>query len=142
MDNTNEMELQPRHSHMEETEDTYYVSYFGYAKQVLPCTSNDTGQCAYLDAVYVQQAHTNLYTFILWGVLLGVAAVWLVYTGWRMGGPAKRMDSWFDRMANSLGRVKRRYLIQDSPMRFMFRRVSRLQLVVLAIICIYLTIFS
>lgn len=115
--------------------------YWGYPSRVLPCTK-DAGTCQYLDAVYAGHNTTMLYTFILWGVLLGLGIFWVTMRGWRMGGPAQRMDSFIDQCLDSMGRAKRRWLSSDAPGRRYFGRVSRLQVLILAVMCGYLLIFS
>ena len=134
------MELHARHIQDHATAENS-ISYWGYASRVMPCT-NDAGSCEYLAAVYWMHKVSMLYTFIMWGVLLGIAAVWLVYRGWRMGGPSHSMDTWFDNLADWIGHLRRKYLIQDTPMKWMFGQVSRLQLSILAVFTAYLTIFS
>jgi len=115
--------------------------HWGYPSRVLPCTSG-AGTCAYLDAVYWMHDTSMLYTFILWGVLLGILVVWVTIRGWRMGGPEQRMNTLFDRCCNWLGDARRRWLLPDTPGRWLFGRVSRLQVVILAVMLGYLLIFS
>lgn len=134
------MELHARHI-QDHSGNTTELEYWGYASRIVPC-ANDEGTCEYLAAVYWMHKVSMLYTFIMWGVLLGIAAVWLIYRGWRMGGPSQSMDSWVDRLGDRVGHLKRRYLIQDSPIKRIFGRVSRLQVAILAILSVYLTIFS
>lgn len=117
------------------------IEYWGYASRVVPC-ENDPGSCEYLEAVYWMHSVSMLYTFIMWGVLLGIAAVWLIYRGWRMGGPSQSMGTWMDKLADRIGHLKRRYLIQDTPLKWAFGRTSRLQVAILAVLSAYLTIFS
>lgn len=134
------MELTARHI-QDHSADNEYIHYWGYASRVVPC-KNDAGSCAYLDAVYWMHDVSMLYTFIMWGVLLGIATVWLIIRGWRMGSPSLSMGTWFDKLANRVNHWKRRWLIQDSPMKWIFGRVSVLQITILAVISVYLTVFS
>lgn len=134
------MDLQPRHIQDHDSENTY-IRYWGYASRVVPC-ENDEGSCEYLEAVYWMHEVSMRYTFIMWGVLLGIAIVWLIIRGWRMGGSTKSMGTWFDKLADGLGRVKRKWLIQETPFQWMFGRTSRLQVAILAVMSAYLTIFS
>lgn len=115
--------------------------HWGYASRVLPCTSGE-GTCAYLDAVYWMHDVSMLYTFIMWGVLLGIAVVWVTLRGWRMGGPAARVGGLVDGLCDAMSRVKRRYLMADAPLTYVFGRVTRLQVAVLATLLGYLLIFS
>lgn len=131
------MDLHARHI-QDHDGDNNYVRYWGYWSRVVPC-ENDAGSCEYLAGVYWMHSVSMIYTFIMWGVLLGIAVVWLTIRGWRMGG---NMATWFDKALDRLATLRRRRLIQDTPMKWMFGRVSRLQVVILAVLSGYLTIFS
>lgn len=120
---------------------TYQEPHWGYASRVLPC-SNDAGTCAYLDGVYWMHDMSIVYSFIMWGVLLGIAVVWVALRGWRMGGPAQRVGGIIDGICNKTNRISRRWLLADTPLRSIFGRVTILQVVILAIILGYLLIFS
>ena len=115
--------------------------HWGYPSRVVPCT-NDKGSCEYLDGVYWMHDVSMLYTFILWGVLLGILAVWLILRGWRMGGRTQRVGGLIDWACDGVQRAKRRWLLVDAPLKWMFGRVTRLQVAVLAALSIYLIIFS
>ena len=115
--------------------------YWGYASRVLPCTS-DQGTCEYLDAVYWMHTVSMTYTFIFWGVLLGILVAWVTIRGWRMGGPTQSVGSSFDKLCDAMSRARRRWLLSDAPMAWLFGRVSRLQVVVLACLLGYLLVFS
>lgn len=134
------MDLYARHIQDHDSDNTY-VTYWGYPSRVLPC-ENDQGSCDYLEGMYWMHKVSMLYTFIMWGVLLGVAAVWLIIRGWRMGGSSQSMGTWFDKVADRLGHMKRRYLIQDTPLKWAFGRTSRLQVAIVTVLSAYLTIFS
>lgn len=134
------MDLHVRHIQDHDADNTY-LPYWGYASRIVPC-ENDVGSCEYLEAVYWMHEVSMLYTFIMWGVLLGIGAVWLIIRGWRIGGPAQNMGTWFDKMADALGHLRRRYLIKDAPLRWAFGRVSRLQVAIFAVLSAYLTVFS
>lgn len=116
-------------------------SHWGYPSRVLPCTK-DKGTCEYLDSVYHSHDVSMKYTFILWGVLLGILFVWITLRGWRMGGPTQRVGGLVDSIADGIERMKRRWLLQDAPLRSVFGRVTRLQVMVLAVLSGYLIIFS
>lgn len=120
---------------------TYHVPHFGYSSRVLPCSSGQ-GTCEYLDGVYWMHDISMLYSFIMWGVLLGIAVVWVTLRGWRMGGPEHGLDTWFDKMCDGINTAKRRWLMRDTPWKWLFGRTSRLQVLILVIMCVYLTIFS
>lgn len=83
-----------------------------------------------------------LYTFILWGVILGILTVWVTIRGWRMGGPSQSVGSVFDKVCDSIQQLKRRWLLRDAPMKRLFGRISPLQVLVLACLLVYLLIFS
>jgi len=133
--------LTVRHIQDHNEANTTEQHHWAYPSRVLPCT-NDAGTCAYLDAVYWMHDTSMLYTFILWGVLLGILAVWMVMRVFRMGGSQHPLGSLVDHGYGSLGRVRRRWLLRDSPWHWLFGRVSRLQIAVLACLLAYLLIFS
>lgn len=83
-----------------------------------------------------------LYTFILWGVILGIFALWAVIRGWRLGGPSQSMNTGFDKTLDRLAHLRRKWLLKNSPLKWLFGRVSRLQVLILAVMSAYLTIFT
>ncbi|KAK3650576.1 hypothetical protein LTR56_006281 [Elasticomyces elasticus] len=118
--------------------------YWGYPSRVLPC-KNDAGSCAYLDAVYNGHNTSMLYTFILWGVMIGLAVACLLVRGWRMEGASGYSSGFFESLWQRLTYAKRRWLSSDvksKPMRWLFGRTSRLQVTILAVLLAYLLIFS
>ncbi len=134
-------ELLARHIQDHNEANTTLKPFWGYASRVLPCSS-DEGTCEYLDAVYSMHATSMTYTFILWGVLLGIVVAWVTIRGWRMGGPIQSVGSSFDSLCDAMSRAKRQYLLFDTPITWLFGRVSRLQVMVLACFSGYLLIFS
>jgi len=135
------MDLEKRQHIQDHDADNEYIHYWGYANRVVPCTSG-AGSCAYLDAVYWMHEVSMLYTFIMWGVLLGIFAVWVIIRGWRMGGPSQSMNTGFDKTLDRMSHAARRWLLAESPLRWVFGRTSRLQVAILAVLSAYLTIFS
>lgn len=133
--------LNPRHSSMEMPENGYMVYHWGYGNEVLPCESDQT-TCEYLDGVYKMHDVSMTYSFIMWGVLLGIAVVWVALRGWRMGGPSQKVGGVIDGLCDRLGRLRRRWLLKDTPLRLLFGRTTRLQVAILAIMSGYLLIFS
>ena len=119
---------------------TTTVKYWGYAERVLPCTK-DQGTCEYLEAVYTMHDTSMLYSFILWGVILGVLALWAALRVRGVGVASQGRGGLIDDICSQVGRMKRS-LLPDAPMRSLFGRVSRLQVVVLAVILAYLLVFS
>lgn len=115
--------------------------YWAYPSRVLPCVK-DVGTCEYLDHVYGDHVTSMLYTFILWGVILGVLLLWTVTRIWTTGGPNSYAAS--TPLFTLVSKIKsyKRHFLPDSPMRFLFGRISRLQVLVLSIILAYITIFT
>lgn len=134
------MDLVTRHIQDHGQANTTTKKYWGYAERILPCT-NDAGSCEYLDAVYGMHETSMLYTFILWGVLLGLAVIWAALRIRQMSAETQGRGGLFDEVYGRLGALKR-HLLPDAPMVWLFGRVSRLQVVVLAVLLAYLTIFS
>ncbi|KJX93310.1 ferric-chelate reductase like protein [Zymoseptoria brevis] len=116
------------------------VKYWAYPARVLPCTK-DQGTCEYLEAVYSGHVTSMLYTFIMWGVILGVLASWATWRVWRTGKPSHGIGSLVSSACDRAAKLKRHFL-PDAPMRSVFGRVSRLQVAVLAVVSGYLLIFS
>ncbi|KAF1991384.1 hypothetical protein K402DRAFT_450328 [Aulographum hederae CBS 113979] len=142
--------------------------HWGYSDRALPCIV-DAGSCEYLDAVY-HNGHdlSILYSWIMWCV---IGAVFLLWWGVRTvvpkarvgggGGRGGRVDVEVEGAgagagAGAGGKVKQgvlyrgvrathafvnRWLLPESFVGF-FGHVSRLQILILAVICTYLTIFS
>ena len=133
--------LLARHIQDHDAANTTEEQHWGYPSQVVPCT-NDPGSCEYLKGVYWMHDVSMLYTFILWGVILGILLVWVAIRGWRMGGPSQSVGSAFDKFCDRVQRLKRRRLLRDSPMKLLFGRISRLQVLILACLMAYLLIFS
>jgi hypothetical protein len=133
--------LQARHIQDHDQANATMEHHWAYASRILPCTSGE-GTCACLDAVYWMHDISMLYNAIMWGVLLGIAVVWLTLRGWRMGGPAQRVGGLVDRVCDGLQRAKRKWLLTDAPLASIFGRVTRLQVAVLATLLGYLLVFS
>ena len=91
--------LQARHIQDHDAANTTEEQHWGYPSRVVPCT-NDPGSCEYLKGVYWMHDVSMLYTFILWGVILGILAVWVTIRGWRMGGPSQSVGSAFDKICD------------------------------------------
>lgn len=116
------------------------IHYWGYATRYLPCT-NDAGSCEYLDSVYGDHEKSMIYTFIMWAVF-GVILLSLVFI--RLLRPSKKKDSprqgfWY-RCVRSVSATVRRYLSPECSN--VFKHTTRLQVLVLAILCTYLLAFS
>ncbi|XMA18665.1 hypothetical protein WAI453_011456 [Rhynchosporium graminicola] len=127
------------------------IFYWGYASRVMPCT-NDAGSCEYLDGVYWMHTVSMLYTFILWAVLGGLLAIFVLSRAvkpsrtrgprWELeGGASVSPMSIFTRFWKSKTAALRRVLLPEG-FQSVFGHVTRLQLVLLAMLLGYLTIFS
>ncbi|RMZ71850.1 ferric reductase like transmembrane component [Pyrenophora seminiperda CCB06] len=117
----------------------YTINYWGYAVRNFPCTS-DPGSCEYLDAVYSAHYTSMIFTFILWAV---IGTLLLVIILSRLLRPRKR-DGAKQSLPYRLVRVGvaiiRRHLAPECTR--VFRYTTRFQVVILALLCIYLTAFS
>ncbi|TLD04988.1 uncharacterized protein PgNI_09242 [Pyricularia grisea] len=124
--------------------------YYGYAPRTLPCAA-DEPTCAYYEALWSSNDRGILYSGILWilvGVALLVTAVLrraLLSRQTRPSTTASEGESLIGVKRPSRLRAvaasARRYLLPDS-IHFFFGRTTRLQILVLAILMTYLTIFS
>ena len=126
--------------------------HWGYANRALPCTS-DPGSCEYLDTVYHSHDLGMLYTFILWAVIGGVLFVWCIARHFAPSrtcifshrasdvGPVKQESLY--RLTRALSSLIRAYLLPEATsLRPIFGDTTRLQLLVLATLTGYLTIFA
>lgn len=130
-----------RHIQDHNEANTTLVKYWGYAERVLPCTK-DVGTCEYLDAVYWMHDVSMLYTFILWGVILGILVLWCMLRFRRMGVESQGRGGLIDDLCGFVERQKRKWLLSDAPWRGVFGRVSRVQVLVLVVLLGYLAVFS
>ena len=123
--------------------------HWGYVARALPCT-NDKGSCEYLNTVYHSHDLSVLYSLILWAVLGDIAFIWgigrrimpgrkAVSSTTAEASPVKQ--SWQYRLRTSIKAVSSRYLLPES-MRTIFGRTTRLNILILAILTGYLTIFT
>jgi predicted ferric reductase len=126
--------------------------HWGYADRVLPCVV-DAGSCEYLDEVYGAHDIGMYYTGILWLTILGIILILAVFK--HVNRPLRSplspsMSNNFERreglggltkLHRAITAIKRRYLLPDS-VRIVFGRTTRFQVLVLAALCVYLTIWS
>ncbi|PBP18615.1 ferric-chelate reductase [Diplocarpon rosae] len=137
------------------TDDSYYVPHWGYAKRTLPCT-NDAGTCEYLDAIYWMHDVSMLYTFIMWAVIGGILAIFMLGrfvlprpTGSRKRGELEKQQqmrgsstsSAYYRATRGFQAAVRRCLLPERWVK-VFGNVTSLQVLILVIILVYLLIFS
>ncbi|KAH7032735.1 ferric reductase like transmembrane component-domain-containing protein [Microdochium trichocladiopsis] len=131
--------------------------HWGYADRVIPCT-NDPGSCTYLDAVYDAHDVGMYYTGIIWATGGAVLLLWaLSRRVWRptradevirtptdvekSPSAASSVASTGQRLRAAVSAGLRRHLLPDS-VRAIFGRTTRLQVLILAILTGYITIFS
>ncbi|KAK4170457.1 putative ferric reductase transmembrane component [Cladorrhinum sp. PSN259] len=130
--------------------------HWGYADRVVPCT-NDKGSCEYLDVVYGAHDRGMIYTGIFWLTILGILLVWglarrifparepvddLISQLSQNGESSqRRQPSFFSRSCRAISSTLRRYLLPNS-VRTLFGHTTRLQVLILAVLISYLTIWS
>jgi ferric-chelate reductase len=127
------------------------IYYWGYASRVVPC-ANDAVTCEYLDFVYSSHITSVLYSFIMWYSIGGVLILLILI---RVAKPKSRRQFQLSEMAVDAAAAKesliyrarrgiqasfRKRLLPEGLVRW-FGHVTRLQLLVLAILTGYLTIF-
>ncbi|KFX90148.1 hypothetical protein O988_08321, partial [Pseudogymnoascus sp. VKM F-3808] len=145
------MTVEERHIQNESLAD-YLEPHFGYPSRSKPCT-NDPGSCDYLDGVYWMHDVSMIYSYIMWGVILGILAVWVIL---RLINPSRRASvpkaeletqatayprGAYYRAWRSVAATRQRYLLPECFTSF-FGRVTRIQVLILAIISGYLLVFS
>ncbi|KAH7381423.1 ferric reductase like transmembrane component-domain-containing protein [Phaeosphaeria sp. MPI-PUGE-AT-0046c] len=126
--------------------------YWGYADRVVPCT-NDPGSCTYLDAVYNAHEVGLYYTGIIWATFGGILLAWAIGRHFSRSQPpgvqipleegedVQEKGSTLARLQKAVPAYARRYLLPDAA-RPIFGRVTRTQVLTLAVLTGYLTIFS
>ena len=126
--------------HIQSGDDVLYtIDYWGYAVRDMPCT-NDKGSCEYLDSVYANHETSMIYTFIMWAVL---GAILLLSILSRLLRPHKKQGArqgFLYRLTRLGASSIRRYLVPECSK--LFKYTTRLQVLILALFCVYLTAFS
>ncbi|KAE8219662.1 hypothetical protein CF319_g6685 [Tilletia indica] len=132
--------------------------HWGYAARVIPCT-NDPGSCAYLDVVYGSHDRGMIYVAIIWATIVLILVVWgvgrlIAPKVLRKAGPnvptlpseedssIRRGPSALTRQVVAASATLRHYLLPDIGLRRIFGRVTRFQVLILAILVGYLIIWS
>ncbi|PWN31535.1 uncharacterized protein FA14DRAFT_150851 [Meira miltonrushii] len=137
--------LQPRH--IQNFSDAKQLEpHWGYVSRVLPCT-NDAGSCAYLDNVYHGHDLGMLYIGIIWATIGAILLIWAIAR--KSIRPSREIieinkplqKSRTSRLYTAFIAETRKRLLPDGP-HAIFGRVSRLQIVLLAILAGYLLIWS
>ncbi|KAG7102791.1 Ferric reductase transmembrane component 4 like protein [Verticillium longisporum] len=146
--------------------ETTQIWHYGYHPRTLPCTA-DQANCDYLDALWEANDLGMVYSGILW--LIAGAVLLLVAVGRRSllsrrtrpfvftttsdksedeSAPLTATEhskspspAVVSRPLRAAAATARSYLLPDS-IRFIFGRTTRLQVLILAILVVYLTIFS
>lgn len=136
------------------------VDYWGYAARVLPC-ANDPGTCEYFEAVYGGHERGMLYTGILWATIGGILLIWAVGRHvWsrprasgvlkgtvdvsaleRSGAADASAASAWSRLTRAAAATRRTSFLPET-MRMVFGRTTRLQVLILAILIGYVTLWS
>ncbi|KAG7144117.1 Ferric reductase transmembrane component 5 like protein [Verticillium longisporum] len=145
---------------------TYKVWHYGYHPRTLPCTA-DQANCDYLDALWEANDLGMVYSGIFWlvaGAVLLIIAVGrrslvsrrtrpFVFTSTSNKAegesspltgtqlPSSTSPALVSRPLRAAAATARSYLLPDS-IRFVFGRTTRLQVLILTILVVYLTIFS
>ncbi|ROT36528.1 hypothetical protein SODALDRAFT_362339 [Sodiomyces alkalinus F11] len=147
-------DLSPRHIQDHASAESL-EPHWGYADRVVPCV-NDPGSCAYLDVVYDAHDVGMIYTGIIWATIGGILLIWAVlrrvFTPLSRQNPRPLTDGQAESAQNTspgfLTRLRltlwsyiNRFLLPDCC-RPIFGRTTRLQVLILAILTGYLTIWT
>ncbi|KAA8904789.1 ferric-chelate reductase-like protein [Sphaerosporella brunnea] len=127
-----------------------YRFHWGYGYETIPCVGGKP-YCEYMVMYWQMHDRTMWYTFILWWVIgclliaVGVCRFWVrrknaagsvdVEGARRAGGGGARM------LRTTIAFLRRR-LLPHGNVFGMLRGVSRVQITVLGLVCVYLTIFT
>jgi hypothetical protein len=126
--------------HIQSDDDVLYtIDYWGYAVRKMPCT-NDKGTCEYLDSIYGAHETSMIFTFTMWAVL---GAILLLAILFRLVRPQKQdgaRQGFLYRLTRLASSTVRRHLVPECSK--VFRYTTRLQVLILALLCVYLTAFS
>ena len=135
------------------SEAKYLEPHWGYAERALPCT-NDAGSCEYLDVVYHSHDLGMLYCGTIWATIGAILFIWAIGRRSFQSNNLEQTqllnpESQTSRKKHSLLRMKdaaaascRQHLLYESPLRPIFSRTTRLQVLILLILTGYLTIFT
>lgn len=142
--------LSPRHSSHEIVEGGNYTYHWGYFTRQVPCTS-DPGACAYLDTVYHGHDVSVMYSAIMWGVILGILLLLFIahycnpiarsITKSNATECPRRGQSTLYRVSRMFGSIYHRHFLREA-LTPIFGHTTRFNILLLAIIIGYLTIFT
>ncbi|KAI6246335.1 Ferric/cupric reductase transmembrane component 2 [Erysiphe necator] len=129
------------------------IPHWGYGDRVVPCI-NDAGTCAYLDALYRSHDLSMIYSFSFWAIIVGIFVIWIVarllnkysqketQTRAELEGQRKsKSNTLLTRIYRTTCSFLHRHLYPVFP-GSTFGHVSRLQVLVFAVISTYISIFS
>lgn len=129
------------------------IPHWGYSDRVVPCI-NGPGICAYLDAVYDSHDLSMIYTFILWGIIGAISIIWVVirvckrfkkkplpYITELEGQKNQTVSIPYSRVIRTTLVYLRRRLLPKFPGSF-FGQISRVQVLILALLSSYLLLCS
>ncbi|KAL4895364.1 ferric reductase like transmembrane component-domain-containing protein [Aspergillus ambiguus] len=142
--------LSPRHSSHEVKEGGNYTYHWGYFTREVPCT-DDPGACAYLDTVYHGHDVSVMYSAIMWGVILGIVLLLFIahYCDPIVRSARKSSEtecphtgqSALYRIKRMFGAIYHRHFLREA-LTPIFGHTTRFNILLLAIIVGYLTIFT
>ncbi|GAK65996.1 ferric reductase like transmembrane component [Moesziomyces antarcticus] len=130
--------------------------HWGYLDRALPCSSG-AAVCAYLDLVYSAHDRGMIYAAVFWLLIFAILFIWAIARWCRrslQGAPIPKADkeqagdsvaspqSTFQKASKATTAAFRSYLLPNCKGVYFFNRVTRTQVVVLAIISAYMLIFS
>ncbi|KAJ1323693.1 ferric-chelate reductase [Microdochium nivale] len=126
---------------------TTQIYYYGYSPRTWPCKS-DANTCAYFEELWSGNDRGLLYSGILWalaGISLLVAGVirraLLARSTRSILSTAAAAEKQRPSRMRAAAAVARHHLLPDAA-HFLFGRTTRLQVLILAVLVTYLTIFS
>lgn len=120
-------------------------SHWGYGERPVECMS-DPGSCEYLDLTAESHDAGMIYSGVMWLTFVFIFGVWGIV--WMIVRPSSSSSSTSSSPPSGLHRAframaacSRHYLLPDS-IRAIFGRTTRLQVLILTILTIYLTIVT
>ncbi|KAI1190238.1 ferric reductase like transmembrane component-domain-containing protein [Nemania serpens] len=130
------------------SEADYTEPHWGYYSRVRPC-KNDPGTCDYLNQVYNSHDLGILYSGILWSTILGIIFILAmgrrIWTSSRadlsLSGSINARKSSVTRLRRTFSASARSLLLPDAA-RPIFGRTTRLQVLILAALAAYLSVWS
>ncbi|KAF9885342.1 hypothetical protein FE257_012959 [Aspergillus nanangensis] len=146
--------LSRRHGSHMPTEGGNYTHHWGYFSREVPCT-DDAGACAYLDTVYHGHDISMMYSAIMWAVILGILLLCFIghycnpitrtmtariKTANDTECPRRSQSSIY-RLTRMFDSIYHRHFLREA-LTPIFGHTTRFNLLLLAILIGYLTIFT